>query len=339
MATDNEIVFEDLHGVKEDGPVMVDVDSDLNDEGINRAPTEQVADDDFSDDDDAALSGREDDDQSASGQDDDSDASKDREDDAYSKKVKARIAREQRQTKKARDEASYWREQAEKLAQDTSKRDRDQLKGNIERADSEIESTQSELERAIEDGNTKDQVRLTSKLTDLKAEKIQAEVRLTDLPENGNVPPFDGKVSPPTDEAQSLADEWVEGHNDWYGARGFERQTRLANRLDKEVYKDGFRPDTPEYFKELDKRLKKADPSLYEDLASDEPAERTGDRRRRRSPVAGVDSNTGGRKPSSSKVELTKDDFANMRRFNLDTDNPEVLKEYARNKAAEGGQR
>lgn len=334
MGTDNEIVFEDLHGVAEDKPVEVDIDADMNDDGITRKPAEQAADDDVADDDDDALDASGADDKSARDSDDDDDASSDGEDDQYSRKVKARIERERRQTQKARDEASYWKTQAEKLAKDTAKEQKDRLSRMVAQADTEIESTQEALERAIEDGNTKDQVKLTSKLTDLKAEKIQAEMTLQDLPEDGNVPPFDGKVSPPSGK-QSLADGWVEERSDWYGARGFERQTRLANRLDKEVYRDGYDPNTPEYFEELDRRLKKEAPELYdEDRASDDRSQSQRSNRRRQSPVAGVDSQGNKRRSGKSgKIELTEADFENMRRFNLNVNDPEVLKEYARNKA------
>lgn len=336
MGTENEIVFEDLHGVHEDKPLEVDLDADTKDDGIRRAPADDAADDDTGDDDDGALAAADDDDDSSDDAGDDAAASSDDEDDAYSKKVKARIDRERRQTQKARDEAKYWRDQAEKMAKDTSKRDRDQLAKSIEQAEAQIESTQAELESAIEGGNTKDQVRLTSKLTDLKAEKIQAELRLSDLPEDGNVPPFDGKVTPPSENKQTLAQKWVEDRSDWYQARGFEKYTRMANRLDKEVYRDGFDPDTDEYFEELDRRLKKAAPVLYDDDKDLTPDEDAGKNRNRKkvSPVAGVDTGASSRRSGKgSKVELTEADFANMRRFNLNTNDPEVLKEYARNKA------
>lgn len=340
MGIENEIIFEDLHGVQEDKPVQVDLDADANDEGIYRAPADDAVDEDTSDDDALARSRDDDDEESASDDKRSKGASSDSDDDDYSKKVKARIERERRAKKKAQDEAGYWKEQAEKLARDQSKASRDQLKRAVEQAESGIESVQAELERAIEDGNTKDQVRLTSKLTDLKAEKIQAEVRLSDLPEDGNVPPFDGKVTSPSEKRESLADRWVEDRGDWYGARGFERQTRIANRLDKEVYRDGFDPKTDEYFEELDRRIKAQFPDLYDDDSQDDsPVEKDTSNRRKQSPVAGVNSQGNQRRSSkSSKVELTEADFENMRRFNLDVNNPEVLKEYARNKV-EGDRR
>jgi hypothetical protein len=56
MGQENEIVFEDLHGVNEDDPVTVDLDAATKDDGITRAPAEQAADDGDVNDDDYQLS-------------------------------------------------------------------------------------------------------------------------------------------------------------------------------------------------------------------------------------------------------------------------------------------
>ena len=347
MGQENEIVFEDLHGVNEDEAVTVDLDAARKDDGIKRAPADQAADDDAGDDDDYQFEGLrsapkdDSDDDSADSQDDDEKvASTSSEDDDYSKKVKARIERERRAKKKAQDEASYWKEQASNLAKDSSSRDKDLLKRDIEQTDSAIERTLADLDSAIEAGSTKEQVRLTNELTDLKAKKFGAEASLNDLPESGNLQPFDGKVSPTTAKTESEADKWMDSRSDWYRAAGFERQTRAANRLDKEVYNAGFDPETQEYFDELDKRLKAQFPDLYDeaDTSADDDEK---PKRPTRSPVTPVGGNdTRRQRNSGSKVELGESDFANMRRFGLDTNDPNVLKEYARNKReADQGER
>ena len=342
MGQENEIIFEDLHGENKDEPVTIDLDASSKDDGITRTPVVQTADDDAGNDDDIQLDGL----RSADNADvqiaDDDAASTAGEDDDYSKKVKARIQRATRATRKEKDRGDYWEQQARKLAKDGYEGEKKAAKSIIERADSQLEDTQNQLEAAIEGGNTKDQVRLTTLLTDQKAAKVRAEVSLENLPPDGNVQPFSGKVDDKTSGEPSKADSWMESHDDWYGAKGFERQTRLANRLDKEVFEDGYRPDTDEYFEELNRRIKEKEPNLFDDLdANADDADKTRGKRPTRSPVAGVEAaGTRRQRTSGSKVELTEDDFANMRRFNLDTNDPEVLKEYARNKReAEAGER
>ncbi len=332
---ENEIVFEDLRGVYEERPVTVDLDADTKGDGISRAPAVQAADDDAGNDDVLKI------DDLRSGDDDPlpedkgkQDASSDSVDDDYSKKVKARIQRATRATKSERERGDYWENEANRLAKDSYDRDKSSAEQIIEQADTQIESTQDQLKTAIEDGKTDDQVRLTSLLTDQKAEKIQAEFSLTNLSPDGIVQPFSGKVTTKNSSDPSKADDWRESREDWYGAKGFERQTRLANRIDKEVFADGYEPSTDEYFEELDRRIKAKQPSLYDDSIDDDD-DGAGDKSRgkRRSPVAGVDRGTDGSKSRrGNKVELGEEDFANMRRFHLDPNDPEVLKEYARNK-------
>ena len=198
---EHDIVFDDLHGMKEDTPVTVNLDAGEKEDAIQRKPADQAAEaggegDDFDD----LRPGDADEQQSAAQSADDDEASNTSDDDAYGKKVQARIQRERRAKKKAQDEATYWKQQAQKMAKDNSSREREDLKSRIEQADTEIESTQSMLKAAIENGDTDKQVDLTSKLTDLKAAKIQAQYGLDNLPEDGNVPPFDGNVAPPSDE-------------------------------------------------------------------------------------------------------------------------------------------
>lgn len=355
---EDQIVFEDLHGTQEEKAVTVDLDANLKDAGIETAPVDQAVESDAKDDDrvefDNLRSAQVDDDdesdtKKADQQDDKDDAaSKAGAEDEYSKKVKARIERERRVTRKERTRADYWESQARQLAKDQYETDKKAAERTIEQAGSAIEQTQADLEKAIEDGDTKGQVRLTTRLTDLKAEKIQAEVSLDNLSPDGNVQPFDDKVSPKGEKSDaSLAKDWMDDRGDWYGAKGFERQTRLANRLDKEVFKDGYDPKTPEYFEELDRRIKEREPSLYEDLdATDDKTDDKDDdtqtqTRKGQQVVAPVGGNeTRRQRTSGSKVELGPDDFANMREFGLDPNDPEVLKEYARNKAeAEGARR
>ena len=327
MGTENEIVFEDLHGLNEDKPVEVDLDAGTKDDGITRAPAAQAADDVVVEDDGIVISGLRDADASPASVDDEA-ASNASEDDEYSKKVKARIQRATRGEKKAKQEADYWKGQAETLAQQQSTTSKEALERNVEQATTGITTTLTDLERAVEDGNTKEQVRLTEQLTDQKAEKIRSEISLQDLSESGNLQPFSDKVD--VDSAnESLADKWTEGKSDWYKRDGFERQTRVANRIDREVFQDGFDPKTQEYFDELDLRLKEKLPDLFDDVADSS----AGKPRPKRSPVAPVGGADSSRQRSkNSKVQLGEEDFANMRRFGLNPNDPEVLKEYARNK-------
>jgi hypothetical protein len=330
MTTKHEIVFEDLHAAPDDEEVHVDLDADTNDDGITRVPAKKAGADDTGDDDDVIIDPDDDDELSLSGDDDDDDETGGGDGgDDYSIKVKKRIDRATRATKKAKDEASHWKQQAVDANSRLTQLRADSAKSVISKVDDQIESTQASLEQAIEDGKTKEQVRLTSQLTDLKAEKITAQMTIDAEPPAGVDQPDGGKVS--RTSTNPRADSWREDNSDWYGQSGFERQTRLANRIDKDVYNDGYEANTEEYFQELTKRLKEKEPDLFSD--GKKPARSK--TRSKRSPVAGADDVSAQQKKASSgsnKVVLTERDFAVMREFNLDPSDPEVLKEFARNK-------
>lgn len=332
----DQIVFEDLHGVQKDKPVTVDLDADLKDEGIQRTPDAQSADAGGQDDDSITIDGLRPDDQEPGVKDAKNDAaSKDSEDDDYSKKVKARIERERRAKAKERDRADYWEQQARKLAKDQHERDKKTLESDIEQTDSAIEQTLSQIESAIEDGNTKEQVRLTDALTSLKAKKAKAEFGLENLSESGNEDPFDGKFEPSKSKGPSRADQWIADRSDWYRQPGFEKATRLANKIDREIAKEGeYTIDSPDYFRELDRRIKEEMPDLYDDvLKADDKDDDSRDKRPSRSPVAPVDGAEDRHSARrSSEVKLDAEDFEVMREFGLDPNDPKVLKEFALNK-------
>lgn len=333
MGNDN-IVFEDLHGVQEDEEMTVDLDADTKDDGLQMTPDDESADTAIVDDDGIQVGDIVPDDDSG----DDAalmdDASSDGGEDGYSKKVKSRIDRERRAKLKERRRAEYWQQQARDLAKRQYETDKTQLESTVEQADSEIERTMVSLERAIEDGNTKEQVKLTDDLTNWKAKKARAESSLENLSPDGNVPTFDDNMSSDSAETgEKPADRWMEERGDWYRQPGFEKATRLANRLDKELYKEGYDPKSSEYFEELDRRIKAKMPDLYDDVEQAADTGKEGKGRSKQSPVASVDGDQGRQRVrQSSKVQLTKEDFANMRSFGLDVKDPEVLKEYARNK-------
>jgi hypothetical protein len=189
------------------------------------------------------------------------------------------------------------------------------------------------LTEAIEKGDTPAHVRLNGQLTDLKAERIALKYVVDDGDDDGlDDPP----ATPPRNT--ELADEWMDTHSDWYGKKGFLKQTRLANRLDKEVHKDGFRPTDEDYFEELDLRLREAAPELFDEDGDPAPPPRNQQHRQAggkpRSPVAAADDASRNSNPrgNPNKVDLGPIEFANMRRFGLDPNNKDHLKEYALNK-------
>lgn len=325
----DEIVFEDLHGIPEGGTnVVVDLDADDKNKGITRVADDEAEDrakPNGRDDDDTADRDDEGDEPAIRGRADSEEEEAD-DDDDYSKRVKKRIDRERKQTQKARDEADYWREQAEATKKQLGEYRTTATKDQIRAIDDQITATEKELEDAVENGKSADQVKLVSRLTDLKAKRITTEIE--GRTEGASDTTTDSGRVRPSGGVPKLAKEWMDEQSDWYGKPGFERQSRLANRIDREVHAEGYDVNDPDYYKELTRRLRKQAPDLFDEA---DDREYRGRARERRSPVAAVDRAGSERSKRSSRVELRAGDFENMRRFGLDPNNAAHLKEYAQN--------
>ena len=347
-AQEDDIVFEDLHGVSADDDLTLEVDLDAegDDDGITGRTRTSSGDgtatgdeDDF--DDEARQRGQSDDD------DNDPDGRDDG--DRFSKKFDQRLKREQRAKRRERQRAEAAEAENARLQAELRKQKKQRTSGEAEDIDKRITDIEADLEQAFEDGDTKKQVRLTSQLSDAKAEKIAA--RFVDDDDDDD----DQTQQPPRGRQRNeLAEDWIDSHSDWYDKRGFSRVTRIAKEIDREVFDDGFDPQDEEYYDELNSRLMEQVPELFDEDGNPDPDgmkdRRASGRRgrtkqrddgagrkekRSRSTVASADDSSrdsAPRRGNSSKVELNSTDFENMRRFGLDPKDPKQVKEYALNK-------
>lgn len=329
-----KIVFEDLRGVSDGGGDLgrIEIDLDAETPGMRRlAPKVDKAPADDEDPEFVVVPRKADAGQGDGGEDDD-DAG---DDDKFSRKFQARLEREQRAKRRERQLREATETENVQLKRQLAKSTAAATKDTKESLDRQINAIEQNLEQAIEKADTKLQVRLTSDLTDAKARRIAADYGPAPIPGQDDEP---GTSTTPV-RAQ-LAQEWKDGHSDWYARSGFERHTRIANRIDKEVHAAGFDPSEEDYFEELDKRLKKAIPDVFDTVGKtgddDADSERLLPRSRDkgRSPVApaGDGSRTQRQVVQTGKVELNEDDFVSMRKFGLDPNDPAVLKEFAKNR-------
>ena len=220
----------------------------------------------------------------------------------------------------------------EQLRKQLADRKKSESSSHLKALDDSISSAQTALKIAVEKGDTDEQVEATDRLSALRAEKIVADGEALALERDLPPPP---KAAPRTND---LATDWMDRNNAWYGVAGFEKQTRIANEVDQAVERDGdYEMTSPEYFEEVDKRLRKRLPGFFDDEAvkpteDDDPL--PAKRGKPVQPVATVDGDDKGavKALQTGKVELGPEDFAIMRRFNLDPKNPEHLKEFAANR-------
>ena len=193
----------------------------------------------------------------------------------YSQSVKKRI---DKLTFKVR-EAERQREEALRYAQ-SIKKERDDLGNKIKTVDdgylteysarvkSELDKAQAILAQAIDAGDAKKQVEAQKAIAKLTIEEERAALSLKQREEAkkevkkqtpSTTPPPIQSAPPPDPKAE----EWAE-RNEWFGKN--EGMTYTALSIHKTlIEQEGFDGKSDEYYKELDKRIKKEFPHKFED--------------------------------------------------------------------------
>lgn len=317
--SNDDIVFEDLHGVPDQHSVEVDLDA--SEDGIRRySADEQPSDEDGVDDESDDLSASDDAEDDESGQDDELAASGEEDDDEEPSQPRnafqKRLDRERRAKLKARRDAEEARTHAQELERQLQEQSQTISESQRQQIENDIKSSQAELKNAFENGDTDKQVELTVKLSELQAKKLVADRQQPPKPEGQ-----------PEGGMPKLAQTWMKKNGDWFRQPGFERFTRAANRIDSELYQEGYDVNSRDYYQELDKRLS----SQFPDMFDEKPGKRDGKPRDRRSTVASVDGapTSRSKRALSGRIELGAEDFRVMRAFGLDPNDPAHLKEFA----------
>jgi hypothetical protein len=194
-----------------------------------------------------------------------------KEEEEYSQTVKKRI---DKLTFKIR-EAERQKEEALKYAQSV-KKERDEAVGKVKQIDSgyldeykkrvqsEMDKAQSVLQQAINSGDAKAQVEANKAIARLAIEEERADASIKQRENKKESPKKDDFTPPPTkQQPDPKAEAWAE-KNEWFGTN--EAMTYTVLSIHKKLIQDeGFDGKSDEYYKELDKRIKKEFPHKFED--------------------------------------------------------------------------
>lgn len=134
-----------------------------------------------------------------------------------------------------------------------------------------------------------------------RAQQLQA---IKNAAENAKKQPPAQPLDP---RLRNHAEAWLE-KNQWYDVNGKDRDSRIAQTLDRELAEEGWNPTTEQYWEELDSRLKQYLPHRYNSGYN----KSTNSGNRRPSPVAGSgretsNSSKGGYRLSADRVQALKD--------------------------------
>jgi hypothetical protein len=250
----------------------------------------------------------------------------------YDEKVQARIKKFTRgyhDERRAKEEAIRERQAAETFAKqvfEDNKRLQQQLatgsKAYIEQskssAESELISAKKRYKEAYEAGDV-------DALTEAQAEIAEATLKIDKTRNMRPVEVEEKEYTPVQDAApqQKLtprAQKWADANKDWWGRD--DEMTMAAMGIDRKLQKE-YGADyvgTEEYFRTIDKTMRKRFPEQFEDAQSEEPDEEPTPRRATKATVVAP----AARSTSPNRIRLKASEAATARRLGV------PLEEYAR---------
>ena len=231
----------------------------------------------------------------------------------YSEKVRKRIAKEVAKRAEAEQKAVELEQRLADIEAKTFDIANKSLKN-------QYSTVSSDLKSAIEEGNTDKQVELYEKMADIRNQMSKTEEYSAAKPK---VKKNDAKVPP-------LAADWVKDNSRWFNKPGFRKETAMAYGIDAELTEEGWDVNDPEYYVEMDRRLKASKLDYFnktEENTSNEEKNVVQKNNRVQSPVAGVSRK---KTTDSNRVKLTQDDLNTARNFGIDINDEAALKRFAK---------
>ena len=235
------------------------------------------------------------------------------EDMPYSEKVRKRIAKEVAKRAEAEQKAVELEQRLADLEKKTFDIASKSLKNNYS-------TVSSELKSAIEEGNTEKQVELYEKMADIRGQMSKTEELSASVP----------KVEKKQAQTPPLAADWVKENREWFNKPGFRKETAMAYGIDAELTEEGWDVNDPDYYIEMDKRLKTSGLSFFnknEEATVQTDKNVVQKNNRVQSPVAGVSRKKG---TDSNRVKLTEDDINTAKTFGIDINDEAALKRFAK---------
>lgn len=232
------------------------------------------------------------------------------EDKEFSKRVQKRISTLVQQRKQAeadaevaRGEVTSLKTRLDRLEQGNTQQAYNQFVGRYEQA-------KQGLAKAIEEGNTEDQVAYQEQMADMRAAQRVAEMQ-KQTQVNNQVSPTVGRAAQ-VEQAPTptKAIDWWQ-KNRWFNSSGFERETAAARAIDVQLDLEGYDKESDDYYTNLDNRLRKMFPEL---ISGGKVEQSSRPRTKSRSPVAPT---AGGSSRRSNRVRMSKEQLQMARELGI----------------------
>lgn len=136
-----------------------------------------------------------------------------------------------------------------------------QIDRHIEDEATRVEYAKMKMTQAAQAGNVAEQVEYMEQFHEAKNRLAQAQMlRQRHLEEAKN--PRNNVPTPMAETVQRNASDWL-NKNTWYDPSGKDTDSRIAKIIDSDLAGEGWDPADPEYWDELDNRLKERLPHRY----------------------------------------------------------------------------
>lgn len=136
-----------------------------------------------------------------------------------------------------------------------------QIDRHIEDEATRVEYAKMKMTQAAQAGNVAEQVEYMEQFHEAKNRLAQAQMlRQRHLEEAKN--PRNNVPTPMAETVQRNASDWL-NKNTWYDPSGKDTDSRIAKIIDSDLAGEGWAPADPEYWDELDNRLKERLPHRY----------------------------------------------------------------------------
>lgn len=136
----------------------------------------------------------------------------------------------------------------------------------IKSIDADMQSLRREFDTAFDEGNREKIFEVQQRMAELAAEKKQAERDRRSIPTKAAAPagqeaPQQTQQTQPTNRPNPFALEWLERNKSWFNTDPI--MTAAARAVDQQMVQEGFNPTEPDYFDELDKRIRREMPHKF----------------------------------------------------------------------------
>lgn len=149
-----------------------------------------------------------------------------------------------------REQNERLQQQVQQIAGHTTQSAVQSLEKRYQEIQQDIRMAESIMAKAVEAGAGDDLVKAQQIRDEALAEAQRVAAQHSQLVQQAQAP-----AAPPP--AVSYAQQWAAA-NDWFDPRGADEDSRLAQRIDREMAAEGWNPNTREYWVELTNRCKDA---------------------------------------------------------------------------------